>query len=88
MSTAFSTSFTVAQSFLAPKVKRMMQGSYRNDGGYISDMIRQRELDQEQLRITMSGSQRTLSGVLQEGVLKEAVRNGLSPSRLFLVLSV
>lgn len=69
-SEACSTSLLVAQSFLALSVKRMTQG------GYINDIIRQRELDQEQQRVTASGSQRALSGVLQEGVLREAVSNG------------
>lgn len=59
-STAHSSSLTVAQSFLALRVKRMTQG------GYIKDIIKQRELDQEQQRVTPSGSQRALSGVLQE----------------------
>lgn len=45
-------------------------------------------MDQEQLRVILSGNQRALSGVLQEGVLREALRNGLSPSRFFLILSV
>lgn len=62
---AFSSSLTVAQHFLAPKVKRTPQGSYMNDTS------RQREMDQEQLRVTLSGNQRALSGALQEGVLRE-----------------
>lgn len=66
----------------------MTQGHYINDRGYINDIIRQMKMDQKQLRVTLSGNQRVLSGVLQEGVLREALRNGLSPSRLFLILSV
>lgn len=50
-SVALGTSLTMAQCFLAPKVKRMPQG------GYMNDISRQREMDQEQLRVTLSGNQ-------------------------------
>lgn len=42
-------------------------------GSYMNDISEQKEMDQEQLRVTLSGNQRVFSGVLQEGVLREAV---------------
>lgn len=41
-------------------------------GSYVNDISKQKEMDQEQVRVTLSGNQRIFSGVLQEGVLREA----------------